>query len=168
MPAPCGLFFWKGNIMPGVKTSAGTTLAVSAAAPATFDGTGYAALTFTPVGEITDLGEFGREYAEVKHNPVGSRGTQKKKGSFDEGNMALKLGLDTDDAGQILLKSASLSDANHSFKVTTQNGDVYYFQAQVMNFKVGVGSVDSITSASVNLSLTTSSAGVGVVEVLAA
>lgn len=151
-----------------VRTSAGTTLRISASTPATFDSAGYAALSFTSVGEIVDLGEFGREYSLSTHNPVGSRGTVKKKGSYNEGTMALQLGLDTDDAGQILMKAAALSDNDYSFKVTTQNGDVYYFQAQVMSFKVGVGSVDDITSASVTLELTTSSTGVGVVEVLAA
>lgn len=151
-----------------VRTSAGTTLKVSASAPATFDVAGYSALTFTAVGEITDLGEFGREYALVTHNPVGSRGTQKFKGSFNEGTMNLSLGLDTDDAGQVLMKAASLSDTPYSFEVTTQNGDTYYFQAMVMSFKVGVGSVDSITTATCRLELTTSSGGVGIVEDLAA
>ncbi len=151
-----------------VRTSAGTTLKISAATPATFDAAGYNALTFTNVAEITDLGEFGREYALVTHNPIGSRGTVKKKGSFNEGTMALKLGLDTDDAGQILMKAASLSDNDYSFLITSQNGDKYYFQAQVMNFKVGLSTVDAVTSASVNLELTSSSAGVGVIEVLAA
>lgn len=151
-----------------VRTSAGTTIAISAATPATFDSTGYAALTFTDLGEATDLGEFGREYALVTHNPVGSRGTVKKKGSFNEGTMTVQLGLDTDDAGQIIAKAAALSDNDYSFEVTTQNGDVYYFQAQVMTWKVGVGSVDSITSATMTLELTTNSAGVGLVEVLAA
>lgn len=149
-------------------TSAGTTFKVSASSPATYDATGYNALTMTLVGEVVDLGEFGREYALVTHNPVGSRGTVKKKGSFNEGTMNIQLALDTDDAGQILLKTASTSDTNYSFLVTTQNGDKYYFQAQVMSFKVGVGSVDQITTATVTLELTTNSAGVGVVEVLAA
>jgi hypothetical protein len=149
-----------------VRTSAGTTIGISASAPATFNTTGYDALTFTSIGEVTDLGEFGREYALVTHNPLGSRGTVKKKGSFNEGSISLQVGLDTDDAGQILLKSASLSDSNHSFKVTTQNGDIYYFQAQVMSFKVGVGSVDQVTSATIMLELTTTDAGVGVVEKL--
>lgn len=149
-----------------VMTSAGTTIGISASAPATFNTTGYDALTFTSIGEVTDLGEFGREYALVTHNPLGSRGTVKKKGSFNEGSISLQVGLDTDDAGQILLKSASLSDSNHSFKVTTQNGDIYYFQAQVMSFKVGVGSVDQVTSATIMLELTTTDAGVGVVEKL--
>lgn len=151
-----------------VHSSAGTSLKVSASAPATFDATGYNALTFTTVGEVVDLGEFGREYNLITHNPIATRGTQKLKGSFNEGAVTLQLGLDTDDAGQILLKTAANSDNNYSFLVTTQNGDKYYFQAKVMSFKVGVGSVDSVTSATVSLELTTNAAGVGVVEALSA
>jgi hypothetical protein len=150
-----------------VRTSAGSTIAISAASPATFDAAGYGALAFSAIGEVTDLGEFGREYALVTHNPIANRGTVKKKGSFNEGSIDLKLGLDTDDAGQIIAKSASLSDADHSIKITLQSGDVFYMQAQVMSFKTGVGSVDNITNASIKLELTTSSAGVGIVEVLA-
>jgi hypothetical protein len=150
-----------------VRTSAGTTIKVTASQPATYDAAGYNALSMTTIGEVTNLGEFGREYALVTHNPVGSRGTVKKKGSFNEGTIAMTVGLDTDDAGQILMKAAAASDNNYSFLITTQNGDKYYFQAQTMSFKVGVGGVDDITSASINLELDTNSAGVGVVEVLA-
>lgn len=150
-----------------VRSSAGTTLKIGAAQPATYDATGYNALTLTAVGEVTDLGEFGREFNLIIHNPLGNRGTVKLKGSFNEGSISVQLGLDTDDAGQILAKTASLSDANYSFLITTQNGDKYYFQAQVMSFKVGVGSVDSVTAATITLELTTTAAGVGVVEVLA-
>lgn len=156
-----------------VRTSAGTTLRVTSSAPATFDSAGYNTLfTASPVpallGEITDLGEFGREFALVTHNPVGTRGTQKFKGSFNEGTMSLSLGLNTDDAGQIVMKAASLSDNNFSFMVTTQSGDRYFFQAKVMSFKVAIGSVDSITTATTSLELTTTATGVGIVESLAA
>lgn len=150
-----------------VFTSAGTTIGIVAGAPATYDATGYTALTFVPIGEVTDLGEFGREYALVTHNPVANRGTVKKKGSFNEGSITLQLGLDTDDAGQILAKTASNSDADYSFAVTTQNGDKYFFRAQVMSFKVSVGGVDTITNATIMLEITTNSAGVGIVEKLA-
>lgn len=148
-----------------VATTAGTTIAVSASSPATYDGSGYAALTYTSIGEVTDLGEFGREYTLVTHNPIGTRGTKKFKGSFNEGSLAMQLGLDTDNAGQDLLYTASGSDADYAFKVTAQNGDVYYFQAKVMSFKRSFGGVDQITSASVTLELTTSDSGVGVVIV---
>lgn len=151
-----------------VRTSAGTTIKLSAGIPATFNAAGYAALTWTAIGEVTDLGEFGREFNLVTHNPLGSRGTVKKKGSFNEGSITLQLGLDTDDAGQILAKTAHLSDNDYSFEIATQNGDKYYFQAQVMSFKVGVGGVDQITAATIMLEITTNSAGVGIVESLAA
>lgn len=151
-----------------VRTSAGTTIGISSSAPATFNATGYDALTFTSIGEVTDLGEFGREYNLVTHNPLASRGTVKKKGSFNEGTTTVAVGLDTDDAGQILVKTASTSDSDYYFKITTQNGDIYYFAAQVMSFKVSVAGVDSISSATINLEITTNSAGVGIVEKLAA
>jgi len=151
-----------------VRTTATATLKVSASAPATFDTTGYAALSYTAVGEITNFGEFGREFQLATHNPVSSRGTQKLKGSFNEGSMNLQLGLDTDDAGQIIMKAAALSDSKYSFELTTANGDKYYFQALVMNFKVGLNDVNSVTSAASSLEITTSSTGVGIVESLAA
>jgi hypothetical protein len=149
------------------RSSAGSTLKVSATIPATFNTAGYAALTYTAVGEITNLGEFGRVYNLIKHNPLATRATVKKKGSYDEGQLALQLALDTDDAGQIVMKAASQSDNDYSIEVTTQNGDKYYMQVQVMSWKVNVGSVDQITSAACALEITSSSAGVGIVESLA-
>ncbi len=56
---------------------------------------------------------------------------------------------------------------DYSFAVTTQNGDKYFFRAQVMSFKVSVGGVDTITNATIMLEITTNSAGVGIVEKLA-
>lgn len=158
-----------------VRTTAGSTLRITNVAPASFDATGYAAIfPMTPtsanpfVGEITNLGEFGREYAEVTHNPIGTRSTQKFKGSYQEGSLNLELGLDTDDAGQIMMKAALMSDLDYYFEVKTQNGDRYYFPAKTMSFKVNLGSVDQITTASVTLGISSAANGVGVVETLAA
>lgn len=148
-----------------VRTSAGSTFKLSAGIPATFDGTGYAALTYTTVGEITDLGEFGREYSLVTHNPVGNRSTQKFKGSFNDGSMTLQLGLDNSDAGQSLAQAAVLSDNNYSCLVTTQDGTKYYCLGQVMSFKISAGDVNKITAATIMIELTTSNTGVGVVKV---
>lgn len=153
-----------------VQTAAGATLHVCEGAPVTFDSAGYAALfAGSPggelVGEITNFGEFGREYALVTHNPVATRGTQKFKGSFNEGTMQLQIGADTEDAGQDLMRQAANDDAPYSFKLTEQNGDIYYFQAMVMSWRQSVGGVDDIISAACTLELTTNSAGVGIVEV---
>jgi len=150
-----------------VRTSAGTTLKMSAAQPATYDSTGYAALTYTTIGEVTNLGEIGREYNLVTHQPLASRGTVKKKGSFNDGQLTINVGLDNSDAGQTLLKTALASDNDYSFLVTLQDGAKRYFQGQVMSFKTNVGGVDDITAATITVEITTNSAGVGIVEVAA-
>lgn len=148
-----------------VKTSAGTIISASAGIPATFDSTGYAALTYTAIGEAVDIGELGRVYTLVTHNPVGNRSTQKLKGSFNEGKITLQLGLDNADAGQVLLKAATLLDTLYAFKMILQGGRIFYFQALVMSFKTSVGTVDKITTASIELEISTSSAGVGIIEI---
>lgn len=148
-----------------VETVAGTTISISAGVPATFNTAGYAALTFTAIGEITDGGSHGRKYALVTHKPIGSRGTQKYKGSFDEGQKTLQVGIDDDEPGQLLAKTAMLSDANYAFKVTYQGGSIDYFQAKVMSFDKATASVDSIRTGTISLELTTSPGGVGIVEV---
>lgn len=147
-----------------VNTSAGTTLHICATPPTTFDAAGYTALVWVPVGEVVDPGEFGRKYATVTHNPVATRGTQKFKGSFNEGTMNLKLALDDADAGQTLLRAAVLADAAYSFKVTLPSGRKFNFQAMAMDFSIGGLTVDSVTSATCALELTTSKTGVGIVE----
>jgi hypothetical protein len=148
-------------------TVAGTKVSISAAAPATFDVAGYAALTFTEIGSIEDGGEHGRAYAEVTFNPIASRGTQKFKGSFNEGNKTLSIGYNSDDVGMVLLKTALDDDADYSFEVEYPDGDIDYFQAKVMSLVKATGGVDTIRMATVELAITTNSAGVGIVEDLA-
>lgn len=137
----------------GIHTSAGSTIKISAGTPATFDSTGYAALTFSTIGEVTDISEEGREYALVTHQPLGSRGTKKFKGSFNNGPVTVSFALDADDAGQNLAKAALISDSDYSFLITTQDGFKRYRQAKVMSFKVAIGSVDSMTTATCTLEL---------------
>ena len=151
-----------------VETVAGTTISVSPTKPATFNAAGYGAINdWAKIGEITDGGSHGRTYAEVTHNPIDTRGTQKFKGSFNEGTKTLQLGMDRADPGQAVLDVALKSDDDYSFKVEYQGGDIDYFQAKVLSFEKSATSVDSIRSASVQLSLTTTKAGVGIIEVSA-
>lgn len=130
-----------------VMTSAGSTLGISASLPATFDAAGFNALTYTAVGEITDLGEFGAEYNLVTYTALGQRQTKKLKGSYNNGALQLQLGRDTTDAGQTLLRTALSSDNSYSFRVTLQNATRLQFTGKVMSYKTSVGSVDQITGA---------------------
>lgn len=146
------------------STSAGATLAVSNSAPASFNSSGYGALSYTAVGEIDNMGEFGRVYSLLSRKPLGTRGTVKAKGSFDEGGLALQLAYDDADAGQDLLRAAVASDSPVSCKVTMPTGKIFYFQAMVMSFKTSVGTSEQFFNASCDLQITTSSGGVGIVE----
>ena len=151
-----------------VQTVAGTKISISASIPATFNAAGYAAVTgWAQIGEITDGGSHGKTYAEVTHNPIDTRMTQKFKGSINIGTKTLNLAIDDDDAGQILVKTALDSDSDYSFKVAYQDGAIDYFQAKVMSFEKATASVDSIRTATVNLALTGTKTGVGIIEVAA-
>lgn len=135
-------------------TSAGTTIHVSASLPATYDAAGFAALTFTKVGEVTDAGSFGKKYNVVTHNPLDDRKTVKRKGSYNSGTMSLKMARIPANGGQAILVTARDSDAAISVKVTLQTGTIMYFEAMVMGYDVEIGTTDNITSASVEMEIT--------------
>lgn len=131
-----------------VMTTAGSTFGVSAVLPGTYNAAGFNALTFTTVGEVTDMGEVGSEYSIVNHNPISARRVQKLKGSYDAGSITLQFGRDYTDAGQTAMQTALSSDSAVALRVTLQNGKKLYFTGLVTSFKTSVGSVDQVTSAS--------------------
>lgn len=134
-------------------TSAGSTIAISAALPAAVTPTGYAALTYTPIGEVTDLGAIGRTYNMVNHNPLATRGTVKLKGSYDDGTMTVQAAYAPGNTGQALVETALDDDDFYSFKVVLQDGTIKYFQAQVTSAPVNIGGVDTVTGVTLNLSI---------------
>lgn len=134
-------------------TSAGTDISICANAPATYDAIGFAALTWTSIGEVTELGEFGRVYNIVKLNLLKDRRTVKRKGSYDDGTVAAQMARVPDDAGQAILVAAVNSDSSYSIKVTLQDGTKFYFSAQISSYTTNVGNVDQITSATVNFEI---------------
>lgn len=135
-------------------TSAGTTIHVSATLPTTYDATGFAALTWIKVGEVVDAGNYGKKYNLVTHNPLDDRKTVKRKGSYNNGTMSLKMARVPSNTGQAALITAQSSDDPIAVKITLQDGTIDYFEAVVMGYQTEVGSVDNITSATVDLEIT--------------
>lgn len=131
------------------STTAGTTIAVSSSLPATYNASGFSALTYTAAGEITDVGEYGKEYALVTHTPIADRKTYKFKGSYNNGSLSLQMASYPADSGQAILITGLDSDASISFKITHQNGDVDYFTGKIMSYRVSVGGADAIKMATV-------------------
>jgi len=142
--------------MSDVFTSAGTTLEVAADQPATRDESGFSALTYTSVGEVTDMGEYGPEFEVVTHNPLATRRTVKRKGTVNDGSISMQLARVPSDAGQQILidgVDGAERDTVHSFKVTLQDGTVQYMTGQIYSYTTNVGSINQITGASVTVEL---------------
>lgn len=137
-------------------TSAGTAILISPTIPATFDSAGYKNLKdFVEIGEVSDLGEFGREYNIVKFQPLKDRRTVKRKGSYDDGTVTIQLAKVASDAGQQALNAALNSDVSRSIQIVLQDGSTFFFTAQVASGTTNVGNVDQITSGSVKLEIDT-------------
>lgn len=137
-----------------VITSAGTTISISSAPiGVTYDDAAFTALTWTEIGEVSDLGEFGREYNVIKFNPLKTRRTIKRKGSYDDGTVQVQLGKVKTDAGQLLLATALNSDLSYPIKIVLQDGTIFYFTAQVSSATTNVGNVDQITAMTVKLEI---------------
>ena len=135
-------------------SSSGTVLSVSATLPATEDQAGYAALSFTEVGEITTIPEIGRVYDLITHTPVAERKTFKLKGNYNDGAMALAMGRATDDAGQAIMKTAVDSDDPVAFKIayndTPSGGStptIQYFSGLVMSYTTNTGDGNQVLGA---------------------
>lgn len=132
-------------------TSAGSAVYISAGVPATLDVAGFAALSYTKIGDITDLGAVGPAVGNVTHVPVDQAVTFKYKTIVDNGSMALKGARVTTDAGQTILIAAVASYANYAFKVVLQNGAIIYFQGLADSYKTNIGTAGVITSFDCNL-----------------
>ena len=140
----------------GSTTAAGTALAISAAAPATQDQPGYAALTFTEIGNVEKIGTIGATTAKVEFQPL--RGPkQKLKGSTDYGSLQPSFAHDPTDAGQTLLRTAGepTNLARYAFKVTLPTGDIRYFQGRVFGYPENFDGADSVIMANPTIEIDT-------------
>lgn len=143
-------------VASNVFTSTGTVYAVSAAEPATYDEAGFAALTYTDVGEVTDLGEYGPQFEVVSHLALERRSEVKRKGSVNYGSSAIALGRDPSDAGQALIiegVDGANVDIVYSHKVVLQDGTTQYFTGQLYSYTTNVGASNQIVAAAVTLEI---------------
>ena len=152
-----------------VYASAGTCLSVSAAAPATHDTAGFAALTWTTVGELETVGDLGTSHAAVTFANLCTGKTDTLKGAEEPTQIEIMTALDRDDAGQALMTTARQSlTAIYSFRVTEGNGDVVYFRAYVMSDRVVYGGINDPKKGVYNLGVKTPASGQTFVQVNAA
>lgn len=142
--------------MSGSTTAAGTSLAISAAVPATEDAAGYAALTYTEIGQIEQIGAFGASFGVVEFQPLKGP-VQKHKGPPNYGSLQPSLAHDDEDAGQTLLRTAADDETStlYSFEVTFPTGAKRYFQGRVFGYPENVGGASTVLMANPTVEVNT-------------
>jgi len=139
-----------------VNTSAGSILSLATLPTLTGveseDLTAYAAASWLEIAEITNIGDFGREYNVTTFNPLGDRKTYKLKGSYDDGSFTIEMGRNVDSEGQQMLKEALNSDNAYAVRVVTQGErETFYMPVKVTSAPISIGGVDDVTSSTANL-----------------
>jgi len=131
----------------------GTTIGTSAALPATFNAAGYAALTFTNIGEVLDIGELAKTYNLITHQAVGRNYPEKIKGTFDIPNVTLTIGKIAADGGQVALQAALAAAASYAFVITLPSGNSGSFTGKVVKAGQGAIAVDGVETTVVDIAI---------------
>lgn len=128
-------------------TYAGSTLAVVASLPATYDQTGYEALTFE-AGEcaLHEVPPLMRDATTVSEPLVCRSTNTDKKGSRKWNEVPFKLSGIIGDAAQAIYDALEADQKGvGSFRIALAGAETHYFTAQVKSFaKVDGGSQDAI------------------------
>lgn len=149
-----------------IVSAAGTKFYIAPAAemPTTFDDnvtTGWPSVTgWEEVGEISSIGEYGKDIAVVTHKNLAGT-VCKAKGSTNYGSAQISMALVPEDDGQTLLKTAVGSKLSFPCKVVYNDAtatlvvpSVDYFAGLFTSFKKNPGSdPDAVIMATVNLEL---------------
>lgn len=145
-----------------LKTSANCKLYIGTTAAAT-DLTTFEADTYTEVGSIEDLGEFGDAFNAVTFTSLGDGRVRKLKGTKDAGDMTIVVAMDTSDTGQDALVAAAEDDQSDGYNIkvelndqitpSTGNPTTFFFRAQVMGARIAVGAADNVIRRNVTLAI---------------
>ena len=140
-----------------VDISLGTTIAVVAGEPATYNEAGFDDLTYETIGEVTSIGEYGGS-AQINTNiPLATGIVNKRAGSYDYGDAAMTITRDSGDGGQTALKDGfdgTKKGDVHSFEVTFPDGSLQYFTGVISSFTTNISDANSWTQASCNIAVT--------------
>ncbi len=134
------------------SSAAGTKISIASGDPATFDATGFAALTYNNIGKIKNGGEFGKTFQLTTSNYLSQRGDEKRKGTFNAGALNIEVDIMTDD-GQAACEAALESDLDHNFKIEFKSGITYYVRGQVTTFTKKIGGPNDMLAAAIGIEL---------------
>lgn len=118
-----------------IQTGAGATIAIGSSpfvgSPLAIPNSlaQFQAVSYTVIGEVSEIGEFGDERTIVPFISLNDGRTRKARGSADAGDLQVTFAYDADDAGQVALQAA--------FEVSSQTADQYPFRIRFNDGSAG-------------------------------
>lgn len=123
-----------------VASLSGTTYAICATLPATYDAAGYGltSLTYTAIGKVESMTPFGSERSIKEFEPIAGA-VEYTKGTPRYGQGDMVMGDIPADAGQVIMKAAEASSNHYSLKITYPDGEIHYLDIIVASWKLSNG-----------------------------
>ena len=116
-------------------TYIGSSLAISAGAPATSDRTGYVAKSYQAIGKIISIAEIGDTSEDVTIDLLQGGRRKHVNGVADIGDIVIGAEFDWDDDGQEIVRPNANSNTTYSFRVRDEDGMDVYFHGVVANYR---------------------------------
>jgi hypothetical protein len=108
--------------MAELYTASGAKLYIApSVASEPVDAAAYAALTWTEVGFLSNIGEYGDEASLQTGAVIGDARVRKAKGSRDAGTLTITVYPDPEDDGQTALIAAEATNNNYPIKIVEPN-----------------------------------------------
>jgi len=146
-----------------VRTAAGSKLFIGSEDPTEATNTQgeFEADTYTQVGEVEDMGEFGDQWNETTFESLADSRTRHLKTTRDAGTAQMVIGFDSSDAGQAAVEAALESVNDYTFKITANdegsgspsNPTTIYFRAKVMSYRFQFGTNGNVIRVTMNLAI---------------
>jgi hypothetical protein len=115
----------------------GTTYAISAGLPATYDAAGYGAttITYTLIGKPKSFFPYGANRPIQEYVPLNGA-VEYGKGVRRFGQGEFVVGDVPADAGQVIVKAAEASAAHYSMKIVYPDGEIHYLDVIVASWNL--------------------------------
>ena len=87
------------------------------------DPSGYVSLTWTEIGQVESIGEFGAEAATVNFTPLATGLTRQLKGARNPGGITINCANDPLDTGQLAAITAVGTNSLYPLKIVDADGE---------------------------------------------
>jgi hypothetical protein len=111
----------------------------------------YSGLSYTEIGEVESIGEFGDQASTITFTSLGDARVRKRKGVRDAGDLNVVVANDPRNAGQIAMIAAQATEFTYAFKIVLADApdandtdSVFYFHGLVASTRLNVGAANEI------------------------